>query len=108
MPTMVHAGVYSAVTHYLQAVAAANTLDAVAVSAKMHEMTISDAILDGAKIREGGRIMRPYYLFGVESSLRLLQADPRNTAGRGGSPARRGSLPSDQIIQRPGRREEAE
>jgi branched-chain amino acid transport system substrate-binding protein len=67
MPTMVHAGVYSAVTHYLQAVAAANTLDAVAVSAKMHEMTISDAILDGAKIREDGRIMRPYYLFEVKS-----------------------------------------
>jgi len=67
MPTMVHAGVYSAVTHYLQAVAAANTLDAVAVSAKMHEMTISDAILDSAKIREDGRVMRPYYLFEVKS-----------------------------------------
>jgi len=67
MPTMVHAGVYSAVTHYLQAVAAANTLDAVAVSAKMHDMTISDAILDGAKIREDGRVMRPYYLFEVKS-----------------------------------------
>src|SRR6202042_3511537 len=39
---------------------------------------------------------------GVEGALRLLQVDPRNPAGRGGSPARRGSLPSDQIIQRPG------
>jgi branched-chain amino acid transport system substrate-binding protein len=67
MPTMVHAGVYSAVTHYLKAVAAANTLDAVAVSAKMHEMKISDAILDNAEIREDGRIMRPYYLFEVKA-----------------------------------------
>jgi branched-chain amino acid transport system substrate-binding protein len=67
MPTMAHAGVYSAVTHYLQAVAAANTLDAVAVSAKMHELKISDAILENAEIREDGRVMRPYYLFEVKS-----------------------------------------
>jgi branched-chain amino acid transport system substrate-binding protein len=67
MPTMVHAGVYSAVTHYLKAVAAANTLDAVAVSAKMHELKINDAILDNAEIREDGRIMRPFYLFEVKA-----------------------------------------
>ncbi len=67
MPTMVHAGVYSAVTHYLKAVAAANTLDAVAVSAKMHELKISDAILANAEIRQDGRVMRPYYLFEVKS-----------------------------------------
>ena len=67
MPTMVHAGVYSAVTHYLKAVAAANTLDAVAVSAKMHETKINDAILDNAWIRQDGRVMRPFYLFEVKS-----------------------------------------
>ena len=67
MPTMVHAGVYSAVTHYLEAVKAANTLDATAVSAKMHETKIHDAILDQAEIREDGRVMRPYYLFEVKS-----------------------------------------
>jgi branched-chain amino acid transport system substrate-binding protein len=67
MPTMVHAGVYSAVTHYLEAVKAANTLDATAVSDKMHEMKIHDAILDDATIREDGRVMRPYYLFEVKT-----------------------------------------
>ena len=67
MPTMVHAGVYSAVTHYLEAVKAAGTLDATTVSAKMHEMKIHDAILDNATIREDGRVMRPYYLFEVKS-----------------------------------------
>ena len=67
MPTMVHAGVYSAVMHYLQAVKAANTLDAAAVSAKMHETKIHDAILDNAYIRADGRVMRPYYLFEVKS-----------------------------------------
>lgn len=48
LPTMVHAGVYSAVTHYLKAVAAAEKLDAATVSAKMLEMKINDAILDNA------------------------------------------------------------
>ena len=67
MPTMVHAGVYSAVTHYLKAVAATNTLDAATVSAKMHELKISDAILDNAEIRQDGRIMRPFYLFEVKA-----------------------------------------
>jgi branched-chain amino acid transport system substrate-binding protein len=67
MPTMVHAGVYSAVTHYLEAVKAAGTLDATAVSAKMHEMKVHDRILDNAEIREDGRVMRPFYLFEVKS-----------------------------------------
>ena len=67
MPTMVHAGVYSAVTHYLKAVAAAGTLDAVAVSAKMHETKVNDALLENVSIRQDGRVMRPFYLFEVKS-----------------------------------------
>jgi branched-chain amino acid transport system substrate-binding protein len=67
MPTMVHAGVYSAVTHYLEAVKAAGTLDATEVSAKMHEMKVHDRILDNAEIREDGRVIRPFYLFEVKS-----------------------------------------
>jgi branched-chain amino acid transport system substrate-binding protein len=67
MPTMVHAGVYSAVTHYLKAVAAANTLDAATVSAKMHETKVNDAILENVSIRQDGRVMRPFYLFEVKS-----------------------------------------
>ncbi len=67
MPTMVHAGVYSAVTHYLKAVKAAGTTDAVAVAAKMREIPVSDTILPAATVRQDGRVMRPFYLFEVKS-----------------------------------------
>ena len=67
MPTMVHAGVYSAVTHYLQAIKAAGTDDATAVAAKMREMPVSDPILPHATVRVDGRVLRPFYLFEVKS-----------------------------------------
>jgi branched-chain amino acid transport system substrate-binding protein len=67
MPTMVHAGVYSAVTHYLQSVKAAGTDEANAVAAKMRELKVSDAILESATVREDGRVMRPFYLFEVKT-----------------------------------------
>jgi branched-chain amino acid transport system substrate-binding protein len=66
MPTMVHAGVYSAVTHYLKAINMAGTDDSEKVAAAMHEMNISDAILPSATIREDGRVLRPFYLFEVK------------------------------------------
>jgi branched-chain amino acid transport system substrate-binding protein len=66
MPTMVHAGVYSAVTHYLKAVQSAATVDADKVAGAMRAAPISDAILTNAKVREDGRILRPYYLFEVK------------------------------------------
>ncbi|GLI22895.1 branched-chain amino acid transport system substrate-binding protein [Xanthobacter flavus] len=67
MPTMVHAGVYSAVTHYLKAIQAAGTDDAEKVAAKMQEMKVSDSILPAAEVRKDGRVLRPYYLFEVKS-----------------------------------------
>lgn len=67
MPTMVHAGVYSAVTHYLQAMKAAGTDDATAVAAKMRELPVSDSILPKASVRIDGRVLRPFYLFEVKT-----------------------------------------
>jgi branched-chain amino acid transport system substrate-binding protein len=67
MPTMVHAGVYSSVTHYLKAVKAAGTDRASAVSAKMQEIPVSDPILEKAEVRKDGRVMRPFYLFEVKT-----------------------------------------
>jgi branched-chain amino acid transport system substrate-binding protein len=66
MPTMVHAGVYSAVTHYLKAIKMAGTDDSEKVAAAMHAMKVSDAILPAATIREDGRVLRPFYLFEVK------------------------------------------
>ena len=67
MPTMVHAGVYSAVTHYLKAIRAAGTDEPNAVAAEMRVLPVSDPILPHATIRADGRVMRPFYLFEVKS-----------------------------------------
>ena len=67
MPTMVHAGVYSATLSYLKAVQAAGTDDADAVMKKLKDMTINDAIFKNGKIRADGRMVHEFYLFQVKS-----------------------------------------
>ncbi len=67
MPTMVHAGVYSAVTHYLAAIRAAGTDDADRVAAEMRRLPVHDAILPEGSVRPDGRVLRPFYLFQVKS-----------------------------------------
>jgi branched-chain amino acid transport system substrate-binding protein len=42
MPTEFHAGLYSAIMHYLKAVKAADATDGTAVAAKMHELPVED------------------------------------------------------------------
>jgi branched-chain amino acid transport system substrate-binding protein len=66
-PTMVHAGVYSAVAHYLKAVAAAGTLDGTAVADKIREIPINDFMSKDVHIRPDGRVMRDFYLFQVKT-----------------------------------------
>src|ERR1700730_18241879 len=65
MPTMGQAGVYSAVRHYLRAVAEARTVDADLVAAKMREMPVSDAVIRHGKIRDDGRLVHDMYLVEV-------------------------------------------
>jgi branched-chain amino acid transport system substrate-binding protein len=67
VPTMIHAGTYGAVTHYLKAIAAAGTDEAKAVSAKMKEMPVNDFMTRQGKIRADGRLVRDMYLFQVKS-----------------------------------------
>ena len=67
VPTMVQAGVYGEVTHYLKAIEAAKTDDAKAVMAKMREMPINDFMTKNGKLREDGRVMRDMYLFQVKA-----------------------------------------
>ncbi|SEO06326.1 ABC transporter substrate-binding protein [Palleronia pelagia] len=57
VPTMGHAGAYSAVTHYLNAVREAGTVDADTVTATMKEMPLSDGFYQNASIRENGRVV---------------------------------------------------
>jgi len=66
-PTMVQAGVYSAVTHYLKAVEALkNDEDGKAVVAKMKEMPTDDKLFGKGTIRADGRKIHDMYLFEVK------------------------------------------
>src|SRR5215470_7056512 len=66
-PTMVQAGVYSAVTHYLKAVHALKSdADGAAVVAKMKELPTEDTLFGKGTIREDGRKIHDMYLFEVK------------------------------------------
>jgi branched-chain amino acid transport system substrate-binding protein len=67
VPTMIHAGTYGAVMHYLKAVEVAGTLDGPTVAAKMRELPVNDFMTRNGKIREDGRLVRDMYLFRVKS-----------------------------------------
>jgi branched-chain amino acid transport system substrate-binding protein len=66
MPTMIQAGVYSALSHYFKAVKAAGTKDPDTVMAKMRELPINDFMTKNGKLRIDGRVMRDMYLFEVK------------------------------------------
>jgi branched-chain amino acid transport system substrate-binding protein len=65
-PSMIHAGTYGGVLHYLKAVAAAGATDATRVVAMMKQLPVDD-FYTKATIREDGRVMRNYYLMQVKS-----------------------------------------
>jgi branched-chain amino acid transport system substrate-binding protein len=66
-PTMVHAGVYSAVTHYLKAVAALkDKADGAKLVVKMKETPTDDPLFGQGSIRPDGRKLHPLYLFQVK------------------------------------------
>ncbi|BBO14927.1 ABC transporter permease [Bradyrhizobium sp. TM102] len=65
-PSMLHAGVYGAVRHYLKAVTQAGTDDAERVAAAMRAIPIDDIFSQGATLREDGRVTRTMYLARVK------------------------------------------
>jgi branched-chain amino acid transport system substrate-binding protein len=66
-PSMVQAGVYSSVLHYLKAVEALKSdADGKAVAAKMKEMPTDDRLFGKGMIRPDGRKVHNLYLFEVK------------------------------------------
>ncbi|MBI1777219.1 MAG: ABC transporter substrate-binding protein [Proteobacteria bacterium] len=65
-PTMIHAGVYSAVTHYLKAVAATKTRDGAKIVEAMKAMPTDDPLFGKGTIRADGRKIHDMYLFEVK------------------------------------------
>ena len=67
MPTMVQAGVYSAVAHYLKAIEAAGSDDAKTVIEQMKATPVNDFFAKNGTIREDGRMVHDMYLARVKS-----------------------------------------
>jgi branched-chain amino acid transport system substrate-binding protein len=65
-PTMVHAGVYSSVMHYLKAIEAAKTDDGTKVIAQMKAMPTDDPLFGKGRVRADGRKMHDAYLVEVK------------------------------------------
>lgn len=66
VPSMVQAGVYSGVHHYLAAVKAAGTKDPAVVAQKMREMKVNDMYNKNVTIRPDGRVLHSMYLVQVK------------------------------------------
>ena len=62
MPTMVQAGQYSSVMHYLKAVKAINSDDTAKVMTQMKKTPVNDFFAKNGKIREDGRMVHDMYL----------------------------------------------
>ena len=66
MPTMVQAGQYSSVMHYLKAVKAAGTDDTAKVMAQMKKTPVNDFFAKNGTIRDDGRMVHDMYLLQVK------------------------------------------
>ena len=65
-PTMVEAGVYGAIMHYLAAIKTTGTTDGPTVVKQMKATPVNDFMTKNGKIREDGRLVRDMYLFEVK------------------------------------------
>jgi len=90
-PTMVHAGVYSGVLHYLKAVAALKSDDGAKVVAKMKELPTDDPLFGKGSIREDGRKIHQAYLFEVKK--------PGESKGPYDYYKTRATIPADQAFR---------
>ncbi len=90
-PTMIHAGVYSSVIHYLKAVEAGKTDDGTKTIAKMKEMPTDDPLFGKGSIRKDGRKLHPAYLVEVKK--------PSESKGPWDYHKIRATIPADQAFR---------
>ena len=90
-PTAYHAGVYSSVKAYLEAVDAAGTTDGEAVIAQMKRMRFHDDLFGDVSVRPDGRAIHAMYVF---------QVKPPDAAGNAGDIfAKVATVPGDQAFR---------
>ncbi len=90
-PTMVHAGVYASLLHYLKAIEALKSDDGTKVVAKMKEMPTDDPLFGKGTIRADGRKIHPAYLFEVKK--------PSESKGPWDYYKVRATIPADQAFR---------
>ena len=91
-PSMIHAGVYSAVTHYLKAVSDLKSdADGKAVVAKMKATPTDDKLFGKGTIRADGRKIHPMYLFEVKK--------PAESKGEWDLYKLRATIPADEAFR---------
>jgi len=90
-PTMVHAGVYSAVTHYLKAIEAIKSDDGTKVVAQMKATPTDDPLFGKGSIRVDGRKIHPAYLVEVKK--------PAESKGAWDYYKVRTTIPADQAFR---------
>jgi branched-chain amino acid transport system substrate-binding protein len=91
-PTMVHAGVYASVLHYLKAVEALKSdADGAKIVAKMKEMPTDDPLFGKGTIRVDGRKIHPAYLVEVKK--------PSESKGPWDYYKVRATIPADQAFR---------
>jgi branched-chain amino acid transport system substrate-binding protein len=90
-PTMVQAGVYAGVLHYLKAIEAAKTDDGTKVVAQMKKMPTDDPLFGKGRIRADGRKLHDAYLFEVKK--------PGESKGPYDYYKTRATIPADQAFR---------
>ena len=90
-PTMIHAGVYASVIHYLKAVEALKSDDGTKVIAKMKETATDDPLFGKGHIRQDGRKIHPAYLVEVKK--------PAESKGPWDYYKIRSTIPADQAFR---------
>ena len=90
-PTMVQAGVYGAVLHYLKAAEALKSDDGAKVVEKMKELPTDDPLFGKGTIRQDGRKIHPAYLFEVKK--------PGESKGPYDYYRLRATIPADQAFR---------
>ena len=90
-PTMIHAGVYSSVIHYLKAIEAIKSDDGTKVIAQMKKMPTDDPLFGKGSIRADGRKLHPALLVEVKK--------PAESKGPWDLYKIRNTLPADQAFR---------
>jgi branched-chain amino acid transport system substrate-binding protein len=98
-PTMIHAGVYAGMTHYLKAVREVGAIEGARVVEAMKRLPTDDPLFGQGTIRQDGRKIHPMYLFEVKAPnesrgpwdyYKLIRPIPADSAFR---PVNEGNCP---------------